>query len=122
MTNGQHGPHPLPEPAFMTFPAHAFRAASLASLFACASTDLLADSPQVLPPARREVILMGWLHVADYSFALTTVEVQVRGDVAFTVQWIPSRQGRHVDGLRVLIEHEEDSQITDQRGAQGQQG
>lgn len=56
-----------------------------------ASAPLHAMTPPAAPPMAEDVELTGWLQVDDYTFDLTTVEVQVDG----TVQYAPvSRTGR----------------------------
>lgn len=69
---------------------HAYKALALAALLS-ASAPLHAIAPPTAPPMAEDVELTGWLHVDDYTFDLTTVEVQVDG----AVQYAPvSRTGR----------------------------
>lgn len=45
------------------------------------ATSVCAVAPPAAPPLAADVELTGWLHVDDYTFDLTTVEVEVDGAV-----------------------------------------
>ncbi|MBL7963483.1 MAG: hypothetical protein JNM31_06525 [Flavobacteriales bacterium] len=61
----------------------AFRVSCLTALFALSLSPCMAEGPPAADNTTKTVVLTAWLQVADHSYDLATVSIEVNGDVCY---------------------------------------